>query len=195
MMGQRLNLEIKRDGELLANAYYHWSGYTSSALELIEQVLIAIPTVKEQHPVLEAVRLLEATNAGMNAGEKDYATKTIEGFDANQFQDPIHRNEGLISISPKGIECTQYWEEARAELDLETKTIAFDVCYYMDRDHYLKVTKSTDKDYESLPMSDLDISSFTFDEFEKVNTFIQSLVQEREYAYRQPDNTVFLLME
>lgn len=27
-MGQRLNIEIHENGKCLANAYYHWSGYT-----------------------------------------------------------------------------------------------------------------------------------------------------------------------
>ena len=34
-MGQRLNIEIKKDSKVLANAYYHWSAYTSSALQML----------------------------------------------------------------------------------------------------------------------------------------------------------------
>ena len=32
-MGQRLNIEIWNESKRLANAYYHWSGYTSSTLD------------------------------------------------------------------------------------------------------------------------------------------------------------------
>ena len=31
-MGQRLNIEIWNEGKRLANAYYHWSGYSFSTL-------------------------------------------------------------------------------------------------------------------------------------------------------------------
>ena len=43
-MGQRLNIqfeiEVPNSGEakVLANAYYHWSGYTSSAYELVKMI-------------------------------------------------------------------------------------------------------------------------------------------------------------
>lgn len=38
-MGQRLNLEITIGENVLANAYYHWSGYTTSSLKLVESAL------------------------------------------------------------------------------------------------------------------------------------------------------------
>ena len=43
-MGQRLNIQIEMDipesseSKVLANAYYHWSGYTSSAYELVRMI-------------------------------------------------------------------------------------------------------------------------------------------------------------
>ena len=33
-MGQRLVIEIKEGDTVLANAYYHWSGYTETSLIL-----------------------------------------------------------------------------------------------------------------------------------------------------------------
>ena len=38
-MGQRLNIEIMKGCTILANAYYHWSAYTSSALELCKSIV------------------------------------------------------------------------------------------------------------------------------------------------------------
>lgn len=39
-MGQRLNIEIMEKEEiLLANAYYHWSGYTSSSIYLTQYII------------------------------------------------------------------------------------------------------------------------------------------------------------
>ena len=41
-MGQRLNLEIRKKGKPLANAYYHWSAYTGSSYALVEQACMYI---------------------------------------------------------------------------------------------------------------------------------------------------------
>lgn len=40
-MGQRLNIEIFNNGQVVVNAYYHWSAYTRSALELTAKVISA----------------------------------------------------------------------------------------------------------------------------------------------------------
>ena len=38
-MGQRLVIEIKEGDTVLANAYYHWSGYTETSLNLLNEVM------------------------------------------------------------------------------------------------------------------------------------------------------------
>ena len=37
-MGERLNIEIIKNGETLANCYYHWAGYSNSSVEKIQDV-------------------------------------------------------------------------------------------------------------------------------------------------------------
>lgn len=32
-MGQRLNIEVIKNGKVVGNCYYHWSAYTLSSLE------------------------------------------------------------------------------------------------------------------------------------------------------------------
>jgi len=38
-MGQRLNIEIISNGKCLANAYYHWSAYSDSAIDLAIKIV------------------------------------------------------------------------------------------------------------------------------------------------------------
>nr|DAX81687.1 MAG TPA: hypothetical protein [Bacteriophage sp.] len=38
-MGQRLVIQIKENGKIRSNCYYHWSGYTKSALPLIKKTM------------------------------------------------------------------------------------------------------------------------------------------------------------
>lgn len=38
-MGQRLNIEMKTKGKVVANCYYHWSAYTMTALQLTKEII------------------------------------------------------------------------------------------------------------------------------------------------------------
>ena len=51
-MGQRLNIEIKKGEQLLANCYYHWSGYSETALELTKKIIDKFDDVKEENDVI-----------------------------------------------------------------------------------------------------------------------------------------------
>ena len=66
-MGQRLNVEILYDGTLMANAYYHWSAYTSSSLDIVEQILKSSKDAFEKKGTREifdtAIDMLESTGA------------------------------------------------------------------------------------------------------------------------------------
>lgn len=134
-MGQRLNIEIASQGKTLANAYYHWSGYTSSALELAERIvhdyfgtfgLYRVYHHKDISDMEIAIRLLTMTGAGFPPDE----INRIEASDIyNEYLDLIvkslDRNAGLIAITEKGIEQTRRWEEARVTIDINTMMVDF----------------------------------------------------------------------
>lgn len=71
-MGQRLNIEIVKNGEILANAYYHWSGFSNCAIDLTEKIIEKFEYTKKylvekyikNQDLLFAIRLLEITGAG-----------------------------------------------------------------------------------------------------------------------------------
>ncbi len=65
-MGQRLNIQIEandtdtNETEVLANCYYHWSVYTSSAMELVNEIVDSgIYKLDILDPVEKAIRLIE----------------------------------------------------------------------------------------------------------------------------------------
>ena len=195
-MGERLNLEIRQGGELLANAYYHWSGYTRSALELVEMVLKEIPKIKESTPVLKAIRLLEATNAGLTPQEKEYAQQNLEGFDPNQFKDAINRNEGLISISEEGMTDTQRWEEERVTIDLDDQLIGFGACFMVeDKEEYCDEYEEAEEEYEAIPVYSRDISEFDFNELQEVKQFVEETIASGHYKYRLPSGSIVFFVE
>ena len=106
-MGQRLNLEIKTNDTTLANCYYHWSGYTSSALELTKIVLDNLSDKELTQDY--AVELLKLTGAG----DSD-------------------RNDGLIGVTDEDIEDTRYWAEASVYINLESRKVKLDIFYIVD---------------------------------------------------------------
>ncbi len=143
-MGQRLNVEIKFNGSTLANAYYHWSGYTRSSLRILSEV---IRTFKDKYSVPKAVDLWDYaeqnetfTDVNIERYQKDKqklmaialdllqstgATLTMEqvfylkNFKHIQVEEPatVSRNAGLIGFSPDAIDMTRQWEEARVVYD------------------------------------------------------------------------------
>lgn len=171
-MGQRLNIEIVENGVCLANAYYHWSAYTSSAFELAKQIIEAIQTVKEEIPVMKAIRLLEVTGAKLMSEEIDFAKKLLLG----DFEKATDRNDGLISISEKGIAETRQWQEGAVYIYLDEKRMKFDVLHRTD---FLEYRKSEEKyngrkvEINDIPIFDIDFSDIKFDKIGDFESFIK----------------------
>lgn len=135
-MGQRLNIEIKINSKVRANAYYHWSGYTESAKELAKNILKEAQryNVKE-NPTVYAIKLLEVTKAGLTNTEIKIAK---EKYPEVEFAKATDRNSGLIAISDKGIKETRTWEEARVTLDFDKQIVKFNVWFKETLNEYIK---------------------------------------------------------
>lgn len=125
-MGQRLNMEILKNGEVLANSYYHWSGFSNSAINLAIHIINNFDYVKKykveeyikNQDLLFAIRLLEETGAGVEDIEE--TRKLLEDQTMNLKLKPcINRNEGIIAITKEEIEEMRYWEEGRVSIDIE----------------------------------------------------------------------------
>lgn len=147
-MGERLNIEIVSDCGPLANAYYHWSGFTDSALELTAKALEKYQRCSR--PILRlqfftALDMLENTGAALTPSELTaYKSLRVVG---NLFEGTLavlpkrierepNRNEGLIAISSYGMAETRVWQEERVVIDIKQETIQFealrDVTEYAD---------------------------------------------------------------
>lgn len=103
-MGQRLVIEIKEGDTVLANAYYHWSGYTETSLNLLNEVmnkgiLNNIPIkFSKRNKQLYAIKLLETTGAKIL--EEDFKIATLK-FPMNEFETSKNKTDGLIAFSEK----------------------------------------------------------------------------------------------
>lgn len=123
-MGQRLNIEIHENGKCLANAYYHWSGYTETALKLTNDILVKYNEIVNESGLAAAIKLLQATGAKIEYDELVDAGIPIDL--ALVFSDGANRDDGLIAFSEKRMEETRVWEEGRITIDIGTKLVNFD---------------------------------------------------------------------
>ena len=145
-MGQRLNIQFEDNTGVLANAYYHWSGYTSSAMLLTNQIISSdlIDDTSISNKV-KAVKLLELTGAGLTKEEFN------DDFPSHLYKESKDRTNGLIAISKEGIEETQSWEEARVTIDLDAQQIYFNVYWDVNIEDYdpEDVVKIPEQSYDS----------------------------------------------
>ena len=176
-MGQRLNIQIEMDipnsseSKVLANSYYHWSGYTSSAYELVKMIADS-DYLKDDctitDPVEKAIRLLEATGAGLT---KDEFTDT---YPESKYKLCTGRNDGLIAISEKGITVIQNWEEARVTFNLSTNMVDMGGVYFLD-----EVDEEDEDGYVAdIPELEYDLHTSIY-EFDKVYNEYQEKVESK----------------
>lgn len=100
-MGQRLNIEIKKKDKVLANCYYHWSGFSNSAVNLALDIIKNFEYIDKfetkdptnNKDLLFAIKLLEKTGAGVNEIE---ATRELLGNEHLKLQPCKSRNDGII---------------------------------------------------------------------------------------------------
>lgn len=204
-MGQRLNIEIvyKReenteDEVVLANAYYHWSAYTTSAnylalkiVEKIEKDNFDFDSISDKR--LYAIRLLEATGA-LVANEDHDAIAEI--YPDLTFKKAESRNDGLISYSEKGIEDTRNWEEGRITIYLKDKTVNA-TCHheYDDRTQYFEDYEAEEDDIVGSEFH-ADTSNMTFEEFRQFDAACDYASENGYSAFESANgDTIIALIE
>ena len=143
-MGQRLNIQIEANNTdtneivVLANCYYHWSGYTSSAMELVNEIVKSgMYKLDILDPVEKAIRLLEVTGAGL---AEDELTDT---YNTPKYKVSTSRNDGLIAISEEGINRVAEWEESRVTINLTTGSINMSDMFYDETDEFSSAVYET----------------------------------------------------
>lgn len=171
-MGQRLNIEIHEGEMCLANAYYHWSGYTQDALELTKKIIYYYPECRVNTGYQGACELLQYTGARFSSDE--FVRCGVKKALADMIGAGANRDNGLIAITKEGIEETRYWEEARVEIDIIAETIDFRVFWRYDNNFDWGNPKNVNVPFNNHCVSFYHFSTFKsyFDDVDqKVYTF------------------------
>lgn len=199
-MGQRLNIEIVKNNELLANSYYHWSGYSHCAINLAIKIINNFNYIKKykvenatNKDLLLAIRLLEETGAGTNKSDIDETIKRIGLIDENIILKNCQgRNEGIIESSKEGMEENRYWEEGRVTIDIENQKIKFEVFNNISEEDKNEYEENGDK------FKDININfgNIKFEDVFDLKAFIDKSCYKRQYYFRNKfDNKYIGLIE
>ena len=112
-------------------------------------------------PVEKAIRLLEATGAGV---AEDELTDT---YNTPKYKVTADRNLGLIAISGEGTDRVVEWEESRVTINLTTGSINMSDMFYDETDEFSSAEIETK--LENLYELKADLNS-SFDTFQALYT-------------------------
>lgn len=213
-MGQRLNLEIytQKDGNtpILANIYYHWSAYSTSALNEMKAVLNALSNNLDERSKLNNDALWVAhslckENAISGLCEDSFETAQQSKVEGLVIRKATDRNEGMLSITPSDIASTELWGEYTAKIIiLEDNTFEFvyDVFHRYDneeafREDYGELPENTPlaifSPAETLPIDD----TMDLEEFHALCALIENVISDKNTYYFKFEGSgeVFTLVE
>jgi len=172
-MGQRLVVNIVKNNIVLANAYYHWSGYTDSALCITVDCIKRFAETKYEDDIEKAIDMLYATGAGMELAEENNKIfleyKAKNPFFSIPFVKGTDRNSGLIAIAKDSITESQNWSEGDVFIDIGTKTVDFRVWYEEDQNSLVE-NECYNEDIEFDELSDEEIEQKYTDIVDKLET-------------------------
>lgn len=178
-MGQRLNIEIKNNKEVLANCYFHWSGYSKSSLIITKLIIEYLKNNNVSFDKKGCVNIFESIGASFN--QESFSRAKELGIVSGDFIKCNGRNDGLISVDEIGMQNTRKWEEGRIEINIENKTFNFKCAWeknYMDDDDIWE--KISNMFYEIK-----DIESRHNIPFEKIDILIDGIKKAQdEYSGR-----------
>lgn len=192
-MGQRLVIEIKEGDTVLANAYYHWSGYTETSLNLLNEVMnkgilnnIPIKFSKRDEQ-LYAIKLLETTGAKIL--EEDFKIATLK-FPMNEFETSKNKTDGLIAFSEKNINKNMDSAEAIISIDLKSRTIDIGGIYNYENLDELQEMANEDEEDLNIAIIDFNITEISFEDFKNRFEDIKKLIENHEYIKSKEDEDI-----
>ena len=214
VMGQRLVVQIKKEDpfdlwgeerEVLAAIYYHWSGYSTSALLETQKIIKCIQDTnsKDKDIILRLIHFVESQGGGIERGEGSTEWEYItDKYPHEKFKkDSISRNQGLISISPKGIDDSVQWSEGDIIINIDTQKVTDETFmgWYEDIDEVNKDRKewsADDEEYEPLKEEDIMKISVNPDDlsYDDISILYDELCESKN-GYVQYDNYFYELIE
>lgn len=197
-MGQRLVISITNQGVEVANAYYHWSGYTDSAILLLSKIVKRYEEMSALDDKKLPFVILESTNAKISTHPDDQRIlKDLFKDDLADLDIVVDRSEGIICLDKEQMKEQLSYAEAQASFDISTGIVS--ICSYYSYDSVKEYNLSyefTEDDEEyllasSLKQLDYNLYDMTPENLKHFSTFI---IDEQNEIFKDLDGYVVVVM-
>ena len=179
-MGQRLVITVRKEQKDIAKIYFHWSGYSDSALEKTKALLKEIDTKEENIKKLQLsiIRACESMGGGIDggAGSEEFSY-VCNMFQNVNFKEDPDRDFGLVALSENDMKEMQCWIDGNIVIDLDYNRIYNSVFYeYHSLEEY---EAETDQNADSVYCyeSDIDIADFRMEYIDEVIDFVSFVIR------------------
>ena len=179
-MGQRLVITVRKEREDIAKIYFHWSGYSVSALEETMSLLEDIDTNEEDIKKLQLniIRACESMGGGIDggAGSEEFSY-VCNMFPNVSFKEDPNRNCGLVALSENDMGKLQRWSNGNIVIDLDYNKIYNSVLheYHSIEEYEAETGQRADEVY--CCESDIDITDFRMEYIDEVIDFIGAVIR------------------
>ena len=161
-MGQRLVITVHAFDEDIATIYYHWSAYTTSALQEAKNIIDNVDWFNSNNKdelILRITKHLESCGGGVFVDDRKLFE---EKYPDEKFDDDVSRNDGLIAISEEMMERMQYWAQGDMTIDFDTEKVYNDVMFTYESDEEFKQDRA-DAGFEDDDIDPENIKQLLFD--------------------------------
>lgn len=192
-MGERLVARVMKDQTQIAAIYYHWSAYTSSALEETGKIVHCL--LDKDNPIkdtrLKLIRFLESNGGGI-AGRDLSSVSAM--YPSEVFTDNVHRNNGIIALTEEEQEYLVCWADGIVDIDVGEQMVynhAFN--FFTNKAAVKHRYELTDEEIEKFyPVHDYNISEIPFNKIDEITKIVTDLdYKANVYGYRTPKGDIY----
>lgn len=161
-MGQRLVITIHAFDEDIAKIYYHWSAYTTSALQEAKDIIDNVDwfnSTNKDELILRITRYLESCGGGVDLDDR---TLFEERYPSEKFSDDINRSYGLIAISEDSMAQQENLSEGDLTIDFDAEKVYNEVMFTYVSDEEFKQERA-DLGFEDDDIDVKNIKQLLFD--------------------------------
>ena len=198
-MGQRLVLDVVKDGKRVCNIYYHWSAYTLSALAEALNLLTRLDSQcedeKKKDLPVRVVHVIEKNTGtfpwipGVRRGgmsETEAFKERYPGEDFLPADDTLDRSFGLVCISEDGMKENDRYAEGSIVVDFDKKTVSSYVFFMADEDDVEDILVD-----ENIPDTDFCFADIPFDRLEQMLCDLHDMIVEKDHVvFRDKEGTL-----
>lgn len=182
--------------------YYHWSGYTQAALQLVDDFISSVTRLQtgSKNDKLVPIVLTALRNNGAGLSDKE-AAALVERFpdligqpvSRPTLEKDLDRNNGLIAFSEDGMNETRCCAEATVTIDVDTRLVSFDAVW-SGEDMDPEYTNGALTAENTLNIGDIRIdSALPYETFHRLA--VMGLRRPVPFYWREDDGTIWACIE